>query len=150
MLGAVVNQRTRSKFTLVSANRVSVAQGHATEAHFHPRHVREKDTHEHAEQLPPRNRQLSRWMWILLCLQRKHLELLIIWKFNKMQKRSKRGRARNDELMDIALSVCCKNSPSSWWQPCCQECLAHTTSNAKILQISSRIYEADNLTCKHH
>ena len=56
MLGAVVNQRTRSKFTLVSANRVSVAQGHATEAHFHPRHVREKDTHEHAEQLPPRYR----------------------------------------------------------------------------------------------
>ena len=56
MLGAVVNQRTRSKFTLVSANRVSVAQGHATEAHVHPRHVRETDTHEHAEQLPPRYR----------------------------------------------------------------------------------------------
>ena len=48
----------------VSADCVSVARGHATEAPFHPRNVRTKDTHEQAEQLPPATSELSLSHWI--------------------------------------------------------------------------------------
>ena len=36
-------------------------------------------------------------------------------------------------------------SPPSLWQQCCQGCLARTISKTNILQISSRIHEANDL-----
>ena len=75
---------------------------------------------------------------------------------SKMQIKCKRGRPRNDELLDVACSILLpQRSPSAWCEQCCPECLPCAIGKAKIQQISSRIHEANDLPgvfafdCKH-
>ena len=79
--------------------------------------------------------------------QRTHLELPMIRRSSMMQKKkTKRGIPRNDELLDVACSMLLPQpSPSAWCEQCCPECLPCAIGKAKILQILSRIHEANDL-----